>query len=195
VTAYAFTVLVMKRSILTEKLSRRGHHLSREYRVDPLEQMFVRQVMRTKTVVLPGAMTVTELAATLHNERGTRGQGLYPVVDTDDRLLGVVTRGDIDAAAGSGRALAEIARREAVVCFSDEPLRAVADRMAGSGVTRMPVLDGNETARVVSVISVRDLLQARTRAVLEERERERTLRVRAFARRPDRRPLQHSDAG
>src|SRR5204863_5973858 len=48
--AYGFTVLTMKRSILTEKISRRGFHLSREYAVDPLEILFVRDVMRTNVV-------------------------------------------------------------------------------------------------------------------------------------------------
>ena len=41
--AHAFTVLVMRRSILTEKVSRRGFHLSREYTVDPMEVLFVRR--------------------------------------------------------------------------------------------------------------------------------------------------------
>jgi CIC family chloride channel protein len=45
--AHAFTVLVLKRSILTEKIARRGYHLSREYAIDPLEILFVREVMRT----------------------------------------------------------------------------------------------------------------------------------------------------
>ena len=43
--AHGFTVLVMRRSILTEKLSRRGFHLSREYEVDPLEVLSVEEVM------------------------------------------------------------------------------------------------------------------------------------------------------
>jgi H+/Cl- antiporter ClcA len=43
--AYLVTSLIMPRSILTEKLSRRGHHLSREYGVDPLETISVAEVM------------------------------------------------------------------------------------------------------------------------------------------------------
>ena len=43
VIAHAFTVLVLKRSILTEKVARRGYHLSREYSVDPLEILFARE--------------------------------------------------------------------------------------------------------------------------------------------------------
>ncbi len=49
-----FTVLTLRRSILTEKVARRGYHLSREYSVDPLEILFVREVMRTKILALPG---------------------------------------------------------------------------------------------------------------------------------------------
>jgi len=47
VASHAFTVLFQKRSILTERLSRRGYHLSREYGVDPLETVTVAEVMRT----------------------------------------------------------------------------------------------------------------------------------------------------
>jgi CIC family chloride channel protein len=46
VAAHAFSVLTQRRSILTERLGRRGFHLSREYSVDPLESMTVAQVMR-----------------------------------------------------------------------------------------------------------------------------------------------------
>ncbi len=45
VASYLVTSLLMPRSILTEKLSRRGYHLSREYGVDPLELVLVREVM------------------------------------------------------------------------------------------------------------------------------------------------------
>jgi hypothetical protein len=44
--AYAVTSLIMPRSILTEKLSRRGHHLTREYGTDPLETVSVAEIMR-----------------------------------------------------------------------------------------------------------------------------------------------------
>jgi hypothetical protein len=45
ITAYGFTVLFLRRSILTEKVSRRGLHLSREYAVDPLELHYVKDVV------------------------------------------------------------------------------------------------------------------------------------------------------
>ena len=44
---------VLRRSILTEKVSRRGFHLTREYAIDPLEILFVREVMSPDVVGAP----------------------------------------------------------------------------------------------------------------------------------------------
>ena len=60
--AHGFTVLMLRRSILTEKVGRRGYHLSREYAVDPLEILFVREVMRTSVVALPRRRAVRHAA-------------------------------------------------------------------------------------------------------------------------------------
>ena len=40
-SAYALSALVLKRSVLTEKIARRGLHLTREYSTDPLEVFLV----------------------------------------------------------------------------------------------------------------------------------------------------------
>src|ERR1700691_2573425 len=95
VVAHGFTVLTLKRSILTEKVSRRGFHLSREYAVDPLEILFVREVMRTHVAALASSTAVGEAAAHLRPEHSPRGQHLYPVLDEDHKLAGVITRRDI----------------------------------------------------------------------------------------------------
>ncbi|MGH2504832.1 MAG: chloride channel protein, partial [Ktedonobacterales bacterium] len=90
-------VLALKRSILTEKVSRRGFHVSNELMVDPLERMLVREVMRTNVVALPAHSSPVELARSISNSNGEHphGQALYPVVDTEDHLAGVLMRSDI----------------------------------------------------------------------------------------------------
>jgi CBS domain-containing protein len=181
--AYAFTVLTMRRSILTEKISRRGLHLSREYAVDPLETMFVRDVMRTNVVVLPIDVTVGELSESLRDDHRGRGQRLYPVVERDDVLVGVVAAGELELAlsetgAGAGeRPLAELVRRDPVVADPDEPLRAVVYRMAQTGVTRMPVVERGSPLALAGMIGLRDLLRARVRNLEEEQHREQVLRL------------------
>jgi CBS domain-containing protein len=106
-----------------------------------------------------------------------RGQHLYPVVDQDKRIQGVITRKDLRriaerAAAGS---LDEVLRNP-VTAHPDEPLRAVVFRMAETGFTRLPVVDGG--GFVVGMVSLHDLLMARVRNLHEERRRERPLELR-----------------
>src|SRR5216110_1891690 len=97
--ADAFTVLTLRRSILTEKISRRGYHLSREYSVDPLEILFVREVMRTSIAALPADAPYETLRHSLHGDSSRGRQRLYPVIGEAQELIGVVTRGDLQRVA------------------------------------------------------------------------------------------------
>ncbi len=90
--SYGFTVLFMKRSILTEKVARRGYHISREYSVDPLERLGVGEVMTTNVVTIPAAMPVVELLKRYFQTGGLHRHQAYPVVDEKGLLLGVITR-------------------------------------------------------------------------------------------------------
>jgi CBS domain-containing protein len=182
VIAYGFTVLFLKRSILTEKIARRGFHLSREYSVDPLEILFVREVMRTHLVAFPASQTLRETAASFRLDHSPRGQHLYPVVETDQRLIGVITRKDIHTLLSTNpqpdESLAARARPSATVAYPEEPLRVIVNRMAETGLTRLPVVDSSTGRKLVGLVSLEDLLRARTRNLTEERHRERVLRVR-----------------
>jgi CBS domain-containing protein len=183
--AHAFTVLTLKRSILTEKLSRRGHHLTREYVVDPLEALAVQDVMTTNITVLPADATISELEQAMdHNETG-RGQRLYPVIGEENRLMGVLTRGDLrkhlanfsEVRKDSAR-LADIVTPEPVVAYPDERLVTVAGRMAMSSLTRFPVVQPGPEKRLIGIIALQDLLKARELMFEEEQTRERVLRLR-----------------
>ena len=182
--AHLFTVLTLKRSILTEKISRRGYHLSREYATDPLEILFVREVMRTSVVVLPGDGTLEDAYRLIRSAKNPKGQHLFPVLDNENELAGVVTRNQLvhlheqKKGGASIVKLSEIATQNPQVAFADEPLRAVVNRMAESGFTRFPVLGDDGDGRIVGMVSLNDLLHARTRNLEDERARERVLRIR-----------------
>jgi CIC family chloride channel protein len=192
IIAHAFTVLVLRRSILTEKVSRRGYHLSCEYAVDPLEILFVREVMRTNIAALPADVKLDDLATSLRTSGGRGGQRLYPVVDKDHHLVGVVTRHNIQKALressdGPGARMADLVNPSPVVAYPDEPLRLVVYRMAETGLTRFPVVERGGHGKLVGMIALKDLLQARVRNLQEERRRERVLRTRIpFVSRPRR---------
>jgi chloride channel protein, CIC family len=176
ILAHGFTVLVLRRSILTEKVARRGYH--------PLEILLVREVMRTNIVALPADISPSELGQRIHGTHNGRGQRLYPLVDADSQLVGVVTRNDIQSVIqdpplnGNGHQLADLVHANPVVAYAEEPLRVVVYRMAETGLTRLPVVDRAAPRKVLGMISLSDLLKARTRNLEAERRRERVLPLR-----------------
>ena len=184
VIAHAFTVLTLKRSILTEKVARRGYHLSREYAVDPLEILFVHEVMRTAIAVLPATSSVGEIQLSLKADHRQK-QRLLSVVNADGTLAGVLTRKDIrdrvdqEGESALRRPLGELVRKNPCAVYADEPLTVVVYRMADKGFTRMPVID-RTSGKFLGLISLDDLLKARSRHLEEERRRERIIKLRFF---------------
>jgi H+/Cl- antiporter ClcA/CBS domain-containing protein len=187
VIAHGFTVLTLRRSILTEEVARRGYHLSREYAIDPLEILKVREVMRVNAIALPlGATSADGMEELALGDDAPREQRLYPVVDEGGRLAGVLPRAELrrfleTPPNGDVRRLAEHVILDPVVAYTDDPLRVVVDRMAATGLTRFPVVDRETPDKLVGVISLNDLLQARVRNLEAERRRERVLPLRLFS--------------
>jgi CIC family chloride channel protein len=184
VSAYLVSALLLKRSVLTEKVARRGVHLTREYSVDPLEAFFVRDVMTAAPVTLTVGDSLDEV---LH--RGTRTAStpqrhpeLYPVLDGAGALAGIVTRRALVAAAARtpvGLTVGGLARPARTLVYTDQTLREVADAFAVDGTTRAPVVDRADPSRLAGTIELSQLLQARRADHAEEHHRERHLAVRA----------------
>jgi CBS domain-containing protein len=116
---------------------------------------------------------------------------LYPVVSVDGRLLGVVTRKQLARAAEQGKpaTATQMMRQPVATAFVDEPLRVIVFRMAERGVTRVPVMSREEDRKLLGMLSLDDLLHARTRVLTEERDRERVIRIKLpFQREPEKAP-------
>jgi len=184
-TAHAFTALTLPRSILTEKLSRRGHHLTREYVVDPMEALAVEDVMRTNISAFPADSTLAEIRQAVDHTENGRGQRVYPVIDRNRCLIGVITRGDlrkilanVEVSEVEHLRLADLIGKEPVVAYPGEPLRIVVNRMAATTLTRFPVVKAGPDPELMGMISIDDLLKARELTIEEEQRRERVLRLR-----------------
>ena len=191
IVSYGFTVLVMKRSILTEKVARRGYHIHYEYSVDPLEVVSVREVMSPDVTTIPAR---TPVRAVLHDFfLGGAGKGhqAYPVVDADGKLLGVVTRRNLledwvseglskPAAEGPGKDVIiayDLIHRDPITILPWESCRTAAERMAEHGVGRLPVVSPEEPTHVIGMVTRSDLLKPRARSVEEEGRRERFIGI------------------
>ncbi len=135
--------------------------------------------MQTKRAALPASATLEEILRTLVREAAEPGQHLYPIVDDERQIKGVITRRELRHTAESSIADASLGNtlRQPVVAYADESLRVVVFRMAETGFTRLPVVDP-ERGQLAGIISLNDLLMARVRSLNEERVRERVLQVR-----------------
>jgi len=189
--AHAISVLALKRSILTEKVARRGFHVMREYAVDPLEALFVRDVMRTNIVSIDATRPLADLGPVLL-DRQSDGQRLFPIIGPDRALVGVAGRREIAEAMESltDRSLLAVAlaRPQVVVTHPDDTLRGAADEMAASRVGVLPVVDRQRPTELLGLVSTYDLFRARTRLLDEERHREHVLRLRFLPRQRPRNP-------
>jgi chloride channel protein, CIC family len=179
-TAHLVTVLLMRRSILTEKVARRGHHLAREYRVDPFTLMRVQEIMATNVETLPDTMTLHQVAAFLTNPATKHPS--FPVVDADKRVLGIVDPPRVIGwrHAGKNRQStlgALLAEHKPEVAYPDEYLEGLIDRMMEANVAHLPVIDRAD-GRLVGYVSWRDLLMTRHRVKQEETQRVVFYRVR-----------------
>jgi H+/Cl- antiporter ClcA len=176
-TAYAFTVLTMGRSILTEKIARRGYHIYREYGIDPLERQAVAEVMTTAPQWVDGTHTVAAVLA----ERFGPGQlhRAFPVL-RDGQLVGMLDRAALDGR-DPGLAVTQLfGLNYPVVALANETCRAVATRLAVHGLERLPVVAAEGSRQLVGLVSRSDLIKASLSLHADEHER-RVMRRAPFA--------------
>jgi len=186
--AYLLSVLVLKRSILTEKVVRRGTHLTREYSVDPLEVFLIGEIMprnfmsfRVGTNLQDAANAAASPPANSGTHRLERAQRLYPVLDESNHLVGIVTQYQLLGAALHSGSIPEttidqIMARHIIVAYPDMTLREVANLMAASEISSLPIVDRKTPMQVLSVVAMDHILEARLRDLNEERKAERVLR-------------------
>ncbi|QDH31891.1 CBS domain-containing protein [Burkholderia pseudomallei] len=201
--AHGFATVAMKRSIMTEKIARRGYHIYREYGVDPLERHYVDEVMTRSAVTIDADLSVEVVRARYFG--ATQAHRAYPVV-RDGVLIGMLDRAMLDGspAAHDGDGQADDARaakmraadvqmtdmrvadvrvadvlprRAPLFALADETCRLVATRLAVHQLERLPVVADPGTMRVVGIVSRSDLVKPALRHFDDEHKRERFRRA------------------
>jgi len=181
VASFAVTVLIMRRSILTERLARRGRHLTYEYTVDPFDVMRVSEIMTQPVHTLPARMKTEDALAFFDTENGVKRHKSYPVVDDGGNVVSMVSRADVLRWSREGWPKGQTLEErpdvgEVFVGYTDELVGHLADRMASADVGRVPVVD-RATGKLAGLIARRDLLRVRAHTARLERERARPLTI------------------
>jgi CBS domain-containing protein len=163
--------VLMRETIMTEKLARRGLRIPSDYEPDFLHAMQVTDVMEMQPLVVDPQETVADLALRL----GTPGSPwhdvrLVPVVAQDRTLLAVISRADLFAAleAAPRSTVLDAGVLHPVTIHPEEPLSEAVDRMIRHGIGRLPVVDRSETPKLVGLLTRSAILEAKKRQIETE---------------------------
>jgi chloride channel protein, CIC family len=177
VIATGISSYLMKNSIMTEKLARRGLRIHQEYEVDILRQLTVGEIMDRNPVTIPSTMLVRELVDLISRGERTlmRRQGT-PILDPNGQLVGIITRDDILRAMEQGlddnTTVLEAGNSDLIVTEPGETVHDAVIKMLENNVGRLPVVDHQNPRHLVGYLGRSGILEARLRRIKEEHERE-----------------------
>ena len=167
----------MKRSILTEKVARRGHHVMREYGVSPLHRRWVEDVMERDIPTIPANLPVDTLFLQLAQSDPVVGRRQsWPIVDQRGHLVGLITRGDLTRAVwqpdAEGKTVLQVGSAPVVVTYPDELLEVATARMLEHDIGHLPVVSRADPGRLLGHIDRAAVMTAWAHASREEGTRE-----------------------
>lgn len=165
--SYLVSCLLMRTSIMTEKIARRGVAAPTEYTPDVLEQVLVCDAASRHPVVFQADETLGAVRRRL--SAGTpesRHQG-FPVVDETGLILGVITRKDLENGAFDDEHVGRILRRPPIVVYDDCNVREAAEHMVRHDVGRLPVVRRGQGRALIGMITRSDILAVYSRRLKE----------------------------
>jgi CIC family chloride channel protein len=173
--SFLVSCLLMKNSIMTEKMARKGVPVPSEYAADFLEQLLAKRVASSPVFTIAGDRTVADVREWLASGApGSRHQG-FPIVGEEGELIGVLTHRDLlDTRHAPHRRMSEIIHRGAVFVYEDATLRQVADRMTEERIGRVPVVTRTPPLRPIGMVSRSDLLHAHQKRLTNATRAEKT---------------------
>ena len=175
VAALCVTVLLLKRSILTEKLARRGQHITREYAVDVFELMRVGEVMDPAPPVIPAATTTAELLERIAEPGSGYARRQATLITENGDLTGIITRGDLLRAQPSngGVTVLQAGTANPVTAFADDTLSEAMSKMLQRDIGRLPVVERSAPRKIIGYLGRAEILAARMHNEEEEHRREK----------------------
>ena len=163
--AVSLSVMVSRRisrnSMVEQQMIDEGYIEAKESS-DPLANVRVSEAMQANPTTVSADVTLRDAA------RGVAGMHhrIYPVVDAEGRFAGVLSRESIESAARENTldssVLASIEQPK-LIATAGELLIDLVQRMQQNGTDRSPVIDNEESRRVIGFISPSDILRVRLR--------------------------------
>jgi H+/Cl- antiporter ClcA len=165
--AYGFTVLLMPRSILTEKIARRGYHIYREYGIDPLERHTVSEVMTREVTTIEAQVSIADALRTYFGPQ--QSHRAFPIV-REGMFLGMVDRAMLVKHLEAFPAMCVgglFGENLPVIALPEETCRIVATRLAVHHLERLPVVKDADSRELLGLVARSDLIKP-SRSLFDE---------------------------
>lgn len=173
--AYTVSFFLMKGTILTEKIERRGIHSPDTYEPDILQRVLVKDVIGEATNVLSAYNTIADAKAWIKNNISAASMSCFVVVDAREQFVGIVRRKDIFSHTyPPDTLLANLVQKEACAVLPNDPLSVVVDAMDECQTDVVPVLDP-VSKEVIGLITYQNIVAAYHKRREEESLFRRTL--------------------
>jgi CBS domain-containing protein len=170
--ASGIAVSLLKNSIMTEKLARRGLHVYQEYDTDILKLTKVHEVMDKNPALVYSNERISDLADKIAgNGFEYNSHKAYPVIDEKENLVGIVTQGDLLKAFDqdqTDKTVMEVAAANPVVTYADETVFDALSKMLKQNVGRLPVVERENPKKLVGYLGRANVLSSRLKQIEEE---------------------------
>jgi CIC family chloride channel protein len=153
-----------KYSIYTLKLYRKGIDIEQFRVIDYMGSITVSEAMISDVIYVVQSDTVKDVGLKI---KSTNHRG-FPVLDGEGKLVGIVTRKDINRALAEGESVSEVRNvmtRNIIVCYPDESLKTALHKMAERNIGRMPVVNRDDQKHIIGLISRKSLMKAYNQAL------------------------------
>lgn len=176
--AYLAATLLSRHSIMTVRLAQRGTEVANEYDADFLSRIRVGEVATRNVVTLRATQPIAEVLDWLAETDGPGQHQGFPVLDDQQRVVGVVTRRHLHGTeAASVATVGELIHRPVAVVYADQTLRNAADHMVRERVGRLPVVTRADPHHLIGIVTRSDLIDAHARRLDEALRPEEPWRI------------------
>jgi CIC family chloride channel protein len=160
---------ILKDSIYTLKLARRGVNIKAGKEVSVLRSISVKDVMNPEVETIPENITLGKLAEKISRSK----YNSFPVLNKDGHLTGVLTFFDyhdvvFDEHLKDVVVAREVATTTVVTVSADDNLYNAMEKIALKDFSILPVVSPNNPSQLLGVLNRRDIFSAYNKAVIKK---------------------------
>ncbi len=178
-SAYLASFLLMKNTIMTEKIARRGITVPQAYAPDYFDRLNVMEAALFDFFAVTERDSIAALCRIFKNETETDFPETIPVVDEQDMLKGFVRTQDIKNTPAPAHALiSSIQFQTKHLVYPDSKLKDAIHQLSASKTDLVPVMSRTEPGKILGIITARSVLDAYANAQKRNFSPARTIYIR-----------------